>query len=94
MSRLVDKHVKYEELSPVEAGRNDPLMQEWLELPISDGHCPHCAHPYWGTDNPIGYFCVRRCKNCKGTWRGSITAYTIKKVVDALMDEPVRLARG
>lgn len=81
-------------LSPVAAGKYDPPMQEWLALPVSDEGCPMCGSPHWGTENPVGYFLVRRCHDgCGAKFRGAVTPETIRRVVGALNGEEIRLAR-
>lgn len=81
-------------LTPAEAGRYDPPMQEWLALPVSEDGCPECGGKFWGTTNPVGYFLVRVCHNGCGTkFRGEVTTHTIQRVIEALNGQEVRLAR-
>ena len=85
-------------LAPSEAGRYDPPMQEWLDLPAGDA-CPECGSQWWGTDNPIGYFLVRHChdqhaRGCNAKFRPEVDARTIQMVVGALCGEKRRLGRA
>ena len=90
---------RVEILEPWEAGERDLPMQDWLQLPQSDESCPKCGSSHWGTENPIGYFAVRYCKDehgikCTAKWRGVMNPQTIKEIVSALCGERRRLGRG
>ncbi len=89
---------RVEILTPVEAGRSDPPMQEWLALPVGDA-CPACGSTHWGTTNPVGYFAVRVChdehgKGCREHFRSAVTPEMIRRVVGALCGEAIRLGRS
>lgn len=91
MGRVVTS--TFELIEPSEAGRLDPPMQDWLRLPVADSCPDDKTHKYWGTKNPIGYFCVRYCKDCYTEFRGEVTRYDIQRITDALCGTPIRLGR-
>lgn len=96
IGRLIEREAgKVLILTPVEAGRNDPPMQDWLALPASDDLCPECGGERWGTMNATGYFLVRVCHThgCGAKFRGEVTPFMVHNVVSALVGESVRLAR-
>jgi hypothetical protein len=81
-------------VEPWLAGKYDPPMQDWLQLPVGDS-CPvDPTHVRWGTRNPCGYLLVRWCKECRAEFRGEVTAHTIASVAEALCGTPRRFARG
>jgi hypothetical protein len=92
MSEVVDVAAyRVEICTPMEAGKYDPPMQDWLNLPIST-RCPVCGSLHWGTINPRGYFLVRQChdqKNihCRAKFRGEVDIQMISSVVGALTGE-------
>lgn len=83
---------------PVECGRHDPAMHEWLALPAAD-LCPECGSTHFGTLNPRGYFLVRACHDehgvgCRHRFRSDVTTNMIRDVVGALTGEVRRFGMG
>lgn len=84
---------EYVIVEPVEAGKNDPPMQDWLGLDVGKrGRCPYCRSTHFGAVNPSGYFLVYRCHRCDGRYRSKVTPQMIRDVVGALLGEPRRYA--
>lgn len=82
---------------PWEAGKHDPPMQDWLQLPVGEDECPSCGSRQWGTRNPQGYFLVRTChdehgQGCRAQFRAEPTLSMLRDVMEALMGTPKRFA--
>jgi hypothetical protein len=93
-TRIVETvRTRVELVEPWKRAEPDPPLSEWLQLPAGDS-CPHCPANHWGTRNPGGYFHVRYCKDCKGTFRPEVDTYTIQEVIGALTGQVTRYWRG
>lgn len=100
MSEIVNVEAYCVEIcTPMEAGKYDPPMQEWLALPVGEYGCPFCGSHHWGTTNPRGYFLVRQChdeKNlgCQAKFRSEVYPQMIAEIVSALTGEHRRFGMG
>lgn len=95
MGKIIETRAsKINLLEPHEAGKNDPPMQEWLQLPAADGCPSDSTHQEWGTMNGYGYFPVRICHICGAKFRPAVNVYILHGIFDALMGTPKRLLTG